>query len=72
MTANDLAKLLGKWLFGLWMAGLGTYLLVAKVAVWPAIGLVAFGVFILNPGDLTRFALWFKENASAYLKGPTP
>ena len=72
MSPGDLAKLVGKWVFGLWMAGLGTYLLVAKVAVWPAIGLLCFGVFILNPGDLQRFAQWFKQNASDYLKPPTP
>ena len=67
MTTSDVVRLATKWVFGLWMAGLGTYMLVEKIAIWPAIGILVFGVFILNPNDLTRFTLWFKTNAAGYM-----
>jgi len=63
-------RLVTRWIFGLIMAGLGVYMIVAKIAVWPAIGLLAFGVFILRPADLKDFANWFRANASDFLKPP--
>lgn len=69
---SDMTRRVLRWGFGLWLAALGTYLLVAKIAVWPAIGLLAFGIFILRPDDLQAFAGWFKANAASYLGSPKP
>lgn len=68
---SDMARLVAKWVFGLALAGLGAYTLVAKIAVWPGIGLLTFGIFILRPDDLKAFAAWFKANAADYLTRDT-
>ena len=69
---SDATKAIVKWIFGLAMAGLGAYVLVAKIAVWPGIGLLTFGVFMLRPDELQAFAVWMKANVASYLKPPTP
>ena len=71
MTLKDdcvnYGSLVVRWLFGLALAGLGAYMIVQKIAVWPGIGVLTFGVFILRPKDLQSFSQWFRENAASYL-----
>lgn len=76
MTWKDVCEatlgLVVRWMFGLGLAALGTYMLVEKIAVWPAIGVLAFGVFILRPADLVAFGNYLKTNAAQYFTKPPP
>lgn len=64
-------RLAARWAFGLAMAALGAYIIVEKIGVWPGIGVLTFGVFILRPADLQAFAQWFRANAGSFIKPPS-